>query len=132
LTAQTDIIFTKKNDFDISYGEDRHGFIWSELKLMLSERQQQWQKLDRTIISSQSVPSIVKNALNNINDNSVRQHLQEHIDGQNWCFYRRTSSLKQNTFWLAERFSPADRLYSTHQRGFPCRFGWLVEWRLQT
>ncbi len=82
LTLNVQIVFEKIVNFDLCYGDDRHGFLWSKLQLELSTRQQKWQKLDNIISSSSVVPTIVNDSLMKIADSNIRKHLQEWVDGQ--------------------------------------------------
>lgn len=71
-----------KNQFDISYGEDRHGLALSKLLQEVTKRQQEWDSLAPSIPSMNAVPLLAENALSTISDLEVRRHLSQSIDGK--------------------------------------------------
>ena len=68
--------------FDLSYGEDGHGFTWSQLKHDIVQRQRVWASLAPAIPSMNVIPQRVEGAQQTITDVWVRQHLQQCVDGQ--------------------------------------------------
>ena len=70
------------NDFDLCFGEDRHGLNWTKLKQDLNHRQQKWASLAPTIPSMDAVPYINKNSLSKESDPRVRKHLKTYVDGR--------------------------------------------------
>ncbi len=70
------------NDFDLCFGEDRHGLNWTKLKQDLNHRQQKWASLAPTIPSMDAVPYISENSLSKESDPRVRKHLKTYVDGR--------------------------------------------------
>lgn len=68
-------------DFDLSYGEDRHGLDWSKLKQDLARRQEAWAELTPLIPSMEAVPNLAEGALGKVGDRKAREHLQQWVDG---------------------------------------------------
>jgi CheY-like chemotaxis protein len=68
-------------DFDLCYGDECKGLDSSLLNLELERRQQEWRSLAPTITSMEMVPCLSPNALENISDLTVRQHLKQWVDG---------------------------------------------------
>lgn len=82
LTVKVQLIFEPTVNFDISYGEDYHGLLWSKLQLELVLRQQEWQKLAATIPSPNVIPVIVNNTSIKITDSKILQHIKQWVDGK--------------------------------------------------
>ncbi|MCC0176590.1 response regulator [Waterburya agarophytonicola K14] len=71
------------NDFDLSYGEDRHGLDWLYIKQQINLRQQKWAKYAPTIPSMDAIPFVSSEQLAKIGDRNVKQHLMGSADGKN-------------------------------------------------
>ena len=71
----------ESSDFDLCYGEDRHGLNWTKLKQDLNHRQQRWASLAPTIPSMDAVPYISESSLLKLSDPRVREHLKRYVDG---------------------------------------------------
>ncbi|MDJ0900834.1 MAG: response regulator [Xenococcus sp. MO_188.B8] len=69
------------SDFDLCFGEDRHGLNWTKLKQDLNHRQQLWASLAPTIPSMDAVPYISDSSLLKVSDPRVREHLKRYVDG---------------------------------------------------
>ena len=69
-------------EFDLSFGEDRHGLDWQTIKHDLNQRQQQWTFFAPTIPAKNAVPYFEPNSLTTITDRRIREHLQQYVDGQ--------------------------------------------------
>jgi CheY-like chemotaxis protein len=82
LGADAQITFKQVVNFDISYGDNYQGLLWSSLKSELVARQKQWQDLAKTNLSPNAIPKISKNNLNEIIDIKVRNHVQQWVDGE--------------------------------------------------
>jgi CheY-like chemotaxis protein len=82
LPSQTQVVLEPIVKCDISYGDNCHGFSWSQLQLGLANRQTEWQKLSRLVPSPHAIPSIVKDKLSSITDRKVLQHIKEWVNGQ--------------------------------------------------
>ena len=74
--------FNPRVEFDICYGEDRHGLDWSLLMKDLAHRQKQWTALNPTIPSMDAIPRWSKESLAKINNAAARKHLQQWVDGK--------------------------------------------------
>ena len=70
------------SDFDLCFGEDRHGLNWTKLKQDLHHRQQQWASLMPTIPSMDAVPYISESSLSRVSDPRARLHLKTYVDGR--------------------------------------------------
>ncbi len=70
------------SDFDLCFGEDRHGLNWTKLKQDLNYRQQQWASLMPTIPSMDAVPYISESSLSRVSDPRARLHLKTYVDGR--------------------------------------------------
>ena len=69
------------SNFDLCFGEDRHGLNWTKLKQDLNHRQQSWASLAPTIPSMDAVPCISDSSLLKVSDPRVREHLKRYVDG---------------------------------------------------
>ena len=69
-------------DFDLCFGEDRHGLSWTKLKQHFSHRQQQWKSLAPTIPSMDAVPYVSESSLSKVSDPMVQEHLKTYVDGR--------------------------------------------------
>ena len=67
---------------DLSYGEDGHGFTWSQLNPDLVQRRRVWASLAPAIASANAVPHQIKSTQHTITDAWVQQHIQQWINGQ--------------------------------------------------
>ncbi|EAZ88535.1 response regulator [Crocosphaera chwakensis] len=67
---------------DLCFGKDCHGLNWSNLIENLHQRQEKWDALTPTIPSADSIPCIVTQALPQIKESAVRQHLEKWVDGK--------------------------------------------------
>lgn len=74
--------FSPAIEFDLSYGEDRRGLNWSELKFELARRKDEWATLAPTINSMEDAPSLSKGGLEAIPHENVRLHAKQYIDGK--------------------------------------------------
>ena len=73
----------KSNDFDLDYGEDRHGLSWAKIKAEIDLRQQHWNRYAPTIPRMDAIPVASLEQLNQISDRNVRKHLKNSADGRN-------------------------------------------------
>lgn len=74
--------FDSKTQFDLCHGEACYGLSLSRLMLDVTRRQEQWSEFVSFIPSMVAVPHLQANALQEIGDLSVRQHLQQWVDGK--------------------------------------------------
>jgi CheY-like chemotaxis protein len=68
--------------FDLAYGDDAQGMVWSELMATVDQRQPQWAALAGSISSMHAIPVVQPGALNKIAEPSIREHVQQYVDGQ--------------------------------------------------
>ena len=73
----------KSDNFDLSYGEDRHGLKWTTIKREIELRQQKWQQYAPTIPSIDAIPYVNSEQLAQVGDRNVKNHLKSVADGQN-------------------------------------------------
>ena len=73
----------KSNDFDLDYGEDRHGLSWAKIKTEIDLRQQKWNQYAPTIPRIDAIPVVSLEQLNQISDRNVRKHLKTSANGRN-------------------------------------------------
>ena len=69
-------------EFDLSYGEDRHGLDWAEIKQDLAQRQQQWNSLATVIPGMNAIPQIDSKNFRKITDRRIKEHLKQYADGK--------------------------------------------------
>lgn len=69
------------DDFDLSYGKDRHGLNWAEIQQELKNRQQQWQKFMPQIPGMDAIPVVTNQQLSLINNKQVADHFSKSVDG---------------------------------------------------
>jgi CheY-like chemotaxis protein len=69
-------------DLDLSYGADRHGLNWSDLKQELKRRQQIWQDYAPQIPSMDAIPVVAPQQLRAIDNPQVRDHFIKSLDGK--------------------------------------------------
>jgi CheY-like chemotaxis protein len=69
-------------EFDLTYGETRRGLNWSRLKFDLARRSQEWSYLTPIIASMDAIPYLPKKGLERIPLTTVRQHLQQWVNGK--------------------------------------------------
>ncbi len=70
------------NDFDLCYGEDKHGLNWSDIQKQLKKRQQIWNIFTPTISSMDVIPFVTLHQLEKINDLKVKNHLSSKANGK--------------------------------------------------
>lgn len=70
-------------DIDLSYGTDRHGLNWSNIKQEILQRQQKWQQYAPAIPSMDAIPWVTAEQLQQITDPTVRKHLMGSANGTN-------------------------------------------------
>ena len=73
----------KSDDFDLDYGEERHGLNWTKIKSEIDRRQQKWDRYAPTIPRMDAIPFASSEQLNRISDRNVKKHLKTSADGQN-------------------------------------------------
>ena len=70
-------------DFDLAYGQQETGWLFSELLPQLTERQQQWAKFAKVgIASADSIPKVRPEVVRKISSISAQKHCRDWIDGK--------------------------------------------------
>ncbi len=72
-------------NFDLSFGEDHHGFNILSLIKNLQSRQKQWKSLQTYIYSMEAIPHLSKdkNIVDKIDQSKILQHIKKWINNQN-------------------------------------------------
>ncbi len=70
------------DDFDLSYGKDRHGLNWAAIQQELKDRQQKWQNLAPQIPSMDAIPVVTTQQLSLIDNQQVIDHFKKSVDGK--------------------------------------------------
>jgi CheY-like chemotaxis protein len=91
-------------DFDLSYGDDCHGFQWEKLQQALDQRKGMWSALTPHIPSMDAIP------LNTASDNSkmpesMLRHLNQCVDGQR-SLADIANSMDRDPLQLAQHYLP--------------------------
>ncbi|MEM7758687.1 MAG: response regulator [Cyanobacteria bacterium P01_A01_bin.40] len=76
-TAQWEI----SDDFDLAYGQDRHGLNWTDIRQELKHRQQQWLRFTPQIPSMDAIPVVTTQQLRLIDNPQVKDHFRNSVDG---------------------------------------------------
>ncbi|BAU63745.1 hypothetical protein STA3757_11120 [Stanieria sp. NIES-3757] len=69
-------------NFDFCFGEDCRGLDWVSLKSELTNRQQKWASFAPSIPSMNAIPFLSGGGLNAVTNSTVRQHLEQWVDGK--------------------------------------------------
>ena len=73
----------KLSNFDLSYGEDRHGLDWSHIRQELNQRRQKWLSFATKIPSMDAVPIVTPQQYQRISSPQVKEHFKNSVDGIN-------------------------------------------------
>ena len=73
---------TINDDFDLSYGEDRHGLNWSDIQRELQQRHHRWLSFAPKIPSMDAVPVVTLEQLKQIDNRQVKDHFKNSVDGK--------------------------------------------------
>ncbi len=68
--------------FDLTLAEPARGLDWSRLRQEIDRRQQIWQSFAPLIPSMDAIPQLREDGLARVTDISVRQQLQQQVDGK--------------------------------------------------
>ena len=68
---------------DLSFGNNNHGIGVEKVIRSLRARQSEWQSFQDYIPSMDAIPLLTDNAIDNINDNSIKKHLEKYVNGKN-------------------------------------------------
>jgi twitching motility two-component system response regulator PilG len=71
------------NNFDLSYGLDRHGLDWALIQQELRQRQRKWQSFASIIPSMDAIPVVTPQQFKQISNPQVREHFESSVDGKN-------------------------------------------------
>ncbi|MEW6494952.1 MAG: response regulator [Cyanobacteriota bacterium] len=74
--------FDSTVQFDLSHGEDGHGFDWSKLMQEVTRRSSEWAALAPLIPSMDAVPQLSARGMQIITDSKAQQHLRQWVDGR--------------------------------------------------
>ena len=69
-------------DFDLSYGQDRHGLNWTDIKTELKNRQRIWQSYAGQIPSMDAIPYVTAQQQQQIDNPQVKDHFRKSVDGR--------------------------------------------------
>ncbi|ELS02737.1 response regulator with CheY-like receiver domain and winged-helix DNA-binding domain [Xenococcus sp. PCC 7305] len=70
------------DNFDLSFGADRHGLNWIRVKQDLSDRRQQWANLESIIPAMDAIPNVIERQLSTVQYTKIREQLKIYIDGR--------------------------------------------------
>lgn len=68
--------------FDLCFGRSRHALEWARIWTLMKVRQKMWQRISGCIKSPDSIPLLVPDRLDSINDIAARNHLMQWVDGK--------------------------------------------------
>ena len=68
---------------DLSFGKNHHGIGVERVIKNLRARQSEWQSFQDYIPSMDAIPLLKENAIENINDTSIKSHLAKYVNGKN-------------------------------------------------
>ena len=68
---------------DLSFGHNHHGISIDGVLKNLRARQSEWQSFQDYIPSMDAIPLLTENAIDNINDYSIKKHLKKYVNGKN-------------------------------------------------
>jgi CheY-like chemotaxis protein len=94
-----DIQVKANNTFDLSYGEDPHGFGWEELQAEFDKRQNRWQSLQP--LNPESIPMQDAQLWRADLPEAVQEHLKTWVNGSR-SLAEIAAALKQDSLELAE------------------------------
>jgi CheY-like chemotaxis protein len=69
------------NDFDLSYGKDRHGLNWNDIQLELKNRQHKWLSFASNVPSMDAIPVVSLQQFKQIDNPQVQEHIKNSVDG---------------------------------------------------
>jgi twitching motility two-component system response regulator PilG len=72
--------------FDLTPTESGRGLDWTRLRTEIDRRQQIWQSFSPLIPSMDAIPQLPENRFAQVTDSSVRQQLQQQVDGKRSLF----------------------------------------------
>ncbi|ABW30045.1 response regulator [Acaryochloris marina] len=98
------LVTNAQAEFDLCYGEDRHGLDWQQLQATLVKRQQAWTDLEPDIPSIDAIPHPIQiNKNHAVDDAHAQKHLQTWIDGQR-SLLQIASEMKQDPLALGQLY----------------------------
>ena len=71
------------DNFDLSYGQDRHGLNWADICQELKQRRQQWLKFATKIPSMDAIPVVTPEQFKQIDNSQVKKHFKKSVNGTN-------------------------------------------------
>jgi CheY-like chemotaxis protein len=91
-------------DFDLSYGEDGHGFEWEKLQQELAQRGRMWDAFASSIPSMDAVPIQGKNR-QAVASESMQKHIEQWMDGKR-SLVDIANEIDQDPLKLAQHYLP--------------------------
>ncbi len=73
----------KLDNFDLSYGQDRHGLDWANICQELKQRRQKWLKFLPKVPSMDAIPVVTPEQFKQIDDLQVKKHFKKSVNGSN-------------------------------------------------
>ena len=73
----------KLDDFDLSYGQDRHGLDWGDICQKLKQRRQKWRSYAEKIPSMDAIPVVTPEQFKQIDSLQVKKHFKNSVNGSN-------------------------------------------------
>jgi CheY-like chemotaxis protein len=92
------------NDFDLSYGDDRHGFEWDKLQQELARRERMWDSFAPSIPSMHAVPIRGANP-QAVASESMQKHIAQWMDGKR-SLVDIANAIDQDPLKLAQHYLP--------------------------
>ena len=71
------------DNFDLSYGQDRHGLDWADICQKLDRRRQKWLSYATKVSSMDAIPVVTPDELKQINNPKVKEHFKKWVNGRN-------------------------------------------------
>ena len=73
----------KLDNFDLSYGQDRHGLDWANICQELKQRRQKWLKFATKVPSMDAIPVVTPEQFKQIDNLQVKKHFKKLVNGSN-------------------------------------------------
>ena len=73
----------KLENFDLSYGADRHGLNWADVCQELKQRRQKWLRFATKIPNMDAIPLVTPEQFKQIDSPQVKKHFKNSVNGSN-------------------------------------------------
>jgi CheY-like chemotaxis protein len=100
--GELDIV--EDHPFDLSYGDDHHGFVVETILAMLAKRTELWQALAPDITSSHTVVTAIDENVATISQTVIKNHLQSWICGNHRTIFDIAKQLNKDPLELAKHY----------------------------